>query len=200
MTAPTGIRTRIREWRRSQSPSEARRKSLQIAKQCIGSGWFDAKVRIAAYLAHDGEVETTALFEYLRELGRTGFVPILRKEPRRMLWFGPYAGTASMRPNRYGIPEPPVDQGTITDARELDLVFMPLVAFDPRGNRLGMGGGYYDRTFAFRLDEPASAKPRLIGLAFEGQKVERLEAQPWDVPLDAVVTEAGIYRFPAPSA
>ncbi|MEW6039665.1 MAG: 5-formyltetrahydrofolate cyclo-ligase [Pseudomonadota bacterium] len=138
MTTPAGIRSRIREWRRAQSPFDIRRNSLLIAGHCIGSGWLDAHARIAAYLANDGEVDTTALFEYLRERGRTAFIPLLRQ---RMLWFGPYAGPAALHPNRYGIPEPPIDDRTIADARELDLVFVPLVEFDPRGNRLGMGGG-----------------------------------------------------------
>lgn len=196
MTTPADIRTRIREWRRAQSPADVHRNSLLIAGHCIGSGWLDSDARIAAYLPNDGEVDTTVLFEYLRERGRTAFLPILRQG---MLWFGPCAGPAALHPNRYGIPEPPIDGETVTDAKDLDLVFVPLVAFDPRGHRLGRGGGYYDRTFAFRLDKPAPAAPRLIGLAFEGQKVERLEAQPWDIPLDAAVTEAGIYRFPGRS-
>jgi 5-formyltetrahydrofolate cyclo-ligase len=193
MNTLADIRTRIREWRRAQSPAHVRRTSLLIAGRCIDAGWLDGAARMAAYLPNDGEVDTTALFEYLRERGRTAFIPLLRKHT---LWFGPYVGPAALRPNRYGIPEPAIDGRMITDARELDLVFVPLVAFDPRGHRLGMGGGYYDRTFAFRLAEPARASPRLIGLAFEGQKVERLEARPWDVPLDTAVTEAGIYHFP----
>jgi 5-formyltetrahydrofolate cyclo-ligase len=194
MTTPAEIRTRLRKWRRAQSQFDVHRNSLLITGHCTASGWLDADARIAAYLPKDGEVDTAALFEYLHGRGRTAFIPMLRQ---RMLWFGPYTGPAALHPNRYGIPEPVIDGSTITDARELDLVFVPLVAFDPRGNRLGMGGGYYDRTFAFRLEEPATARPRLIGLAFEGQKLERLDAQPWDVPLDAVVTEAGIYRCPS---
>jgi len=193
MITPAEIRTRLREWRRAQAPIDVHRNSLRIAGHCIGSGWLDADARIAAYLPNDGEVDTATLFGYLRERGRIAYIPMLRQ---RMLWFGPYTGPAALHPNRYGIPEPVIDDSTIADARELDLVFVPLVAFDPRGHRLGMGGGYYDRTFAFRLDEPATTRPRLIGLAFEGQKLERLDAQPWDVPLDAIVTEAGIYRCP----
>lgn len=195
MTAPAEIRTRVREWRRNQSPADIRRKSRQIAERCIAAGLLDAGFRIAAYLANDGEVDTLDIFDALRQHGRTGFIPILRQQPRRALWFGPYAGPGSTQPNRYGIPEPAIDGDTITDGRALDLVFVPLVAFDLHGNRLGMGGGYYDRSFAFRLEDPSSVKPRLIGLAFEGQKIARLDAQVWDVPLDAAVTEAAVYPF-----
>ena len=80
----------------------------------------------------------------------------------------------------------------------LDLILLPLVGFDLKGNRLGMGGGYYDRTLSYLRHRRFWIKPRLVGVAHECQKVDSLIARPWDIPLDAVVTETAFYRFNKP--
>ena len=97
-----------------------------------------------------------------------------------------------MRINRYRLPEPDVSDDEMLVPEELDLVLAPLVVFDAQRNRIGMGGGYYDRSFAFRKD-PANMKPTLIGVAHELQKVDQLIPESWDVQLDMVVTDHAIY-------
>ena len=102
-----------------------------------------------------------------------------------------------MYKNRYGIPEPAhPNKARNFPLRSLDLVLMPLVGFDTQGNRLGMGGGYYDRSFAFLHRHSHWRKPHLMGTAYEFQRLSKLDAQPWDVPLDAIVTEANLYKVP----
>ena len=76
----------------------------------------------------------------------------------------------------------------------MDLLFLPLVAFDTHGNRMGMGGGFYDRSLAFLQQKNGLKKPVLAGLAHEIQKVEQLLTQNWDIPLDFVITEKQLYR------
>ena len=99
---------------------------------------------------------------------------------------------SNKRTNRLGIDEP---QGLRTLApRRLDIVFLPLVGFDAHGVRLGAGGGYYDRAFAFRRWRRAWHAPRLIGIAYSFQQVDTLMAAAHDVLLDAVVTEKGMLR------
>jgi 5-formyltetrahydrofolate cyclo-ligase len=97
-----------------------------------------------------------------------------------------------LKRNRLGIPEPRT--GETLGARWLDVVFLPLVGFDAQGVRLGTGGGYYDRAFAFRRRRSAWHVPRLVGLAYAFQQVERIAPAPHDVLLDAVVTDEGIIR------
>jgi 5-formyltetrahydrofolate cyclo-ligase len=98
----------------------------------------------------------------------------------------------ALRDNRLGIAEP---QGSATlGARWLDLVFLPLLGFDRGGLRLGTGGGYYDRAFAFRQLRRSWHAPRLVGLGYAFQEVEGLTAAAHDVLLDAVVTEEGVIR------
>lgn len=93
-----------------------------------------------------------------------------------------------MRRNRFGIPEP---LGKAVAPQRLDAVCVPLVGFDGRGRRLGMGGGFYDRTFAVnaRKKRGNARGPRLIGLAHACQQVGRLPHEDWDVRLTGVVTE-----------
>ena len=109
--------------------------------------------------------------------------------------FARYDPGLSLARNRFGIAEPARDAPTVA-ARFLDAVLLPLVAFDAAGTRLGSGAGYYDRCFAYRAARRTWHAPLLVGVAFASQEVAALQRQPWDVPLDAVVTEQGLRRFP----
>lgn len=120
--------------------------------------------------------------------GKKCYLPVLSSSTEKLLQFAEYTPNTQLAPNRYDILEP---QAAKTIAPEqLDLVIMPLVAFDDWGNRLGMGGGYYDKTFAF-LREEKNKMPVLIGLAYAMQEVSTLPADEWDVPLRGILTETG---------
>lgn len=145
--------------------------------------------RIACYLPADGEIDPLPLMARLRARGKQTLLPVLEADGRLRFRRFP---APRLRRNRFGIAEP---QGSNVVARQLDLVLLPLVAFDRHGGRLGMGGGYYDRTFAFRLSGRLAARgPLLIGLAHRFQEVPRLPLAAWDVPLTAVATDAGWLR------
>ena len=91
------------------------------------------------------------------------------------------------------IPEPLVERRELVRVRDLDLILMPLVGFDLQGNRLGMGGGFYDRSLAFLRYRLYWKRPRLLGLAYDFQQVDILTADPWDIPMQAVVTDQAVY-------
>jgi len=141
---------------------------------------------IALYLPNDGEVDLTALRRLDR--GKQLYLPCLR--PDRSLRFIAWTPGTILRKNRYGIGEPPIVHGALRRAAELDLILMPLVGFDHAGNRLGMGGGFYDRTLATLKNRPG--KPWLVGAAFELQRHPGLPHAPWDIPLDYMLTERGL--------
>jgi 5-formyltetrahydrofolate cyclo-ligase len=113
-------------------------------------------------------------------------LPVLSKTKEKPLEFVLYRLGDKMRLNRYNILEPVDAQGISTE--ELDLVILPLVGFDERGNRLGMGGGYYDATFSFLLNRNRS-KPFMLGLGYEDQRVDELPTDSWDIQLNGILTE-----------
>ena len=138
----------------------------------------------AGYWAMDGEI---ALHAWQLGLPRAVHycLPVLDDDDT--LRFAPWRPGDSLVTNRYGIPEPDVDPRSGLPAADMTLIVVPLVGFDAAGHRLGMGGGWYDRTLAARLQRPAP--PWLVGVGFEAQRIDTLGAQPWDVPLDAICTE-----------
>ena len=157
--------------------------------------------RIAIYLAMPGEVDPATILRAARRAGCEIFVPRVSSRRRGRMSFVPLRGDTRLRPNAYGIAEPVARDGERVRPLELDLVLMPVVGFDRQGNRLGMGAGYYDRALRHRRDAARRwRRPRLVGLAFACQEVESILPSPWDVALDAIVTERGVVlpRRPQP--
>lgn len=149
--------------------------------------------RTALYRAADGELDPWLLMDRLPRRGRRWYLPVLHPFIAGRLWFVRYRPLDPTRRNRFGIAEPARRGRQLYPARALDLVLLPLVGFDARCNRIGMGKGYYDRSFAFLRARRHWSRPLLVGLAHECQRVDVIEPRPWDVPLDAVVTERRLY-------
>ena len=147
---------------------------------------------IAAYLAHRGEMSCEPLIDWALGRGASVLLPVVTG---RLMRFAPYVPGETLVLNRWGIAEPEWRPRNWVSARRPGVVLVPLTAFDARGNRLGQGGGYYDRAFAFRNCAEHWRRPLLVGLAYDFQHVEKLPANPWDVPLDMVITPAGRHEF-----
>jgi len=186
------LRRQLKARRRALSPAWIRRASQQIARRLWRLPVLARARRIGCYLSINGEVDCGPLIDSAWRRGRQVLVPVLRG---RRLRFAPWRAGMATRSNRYRIPEPVAARREELAPAGLDVVLVPLLAFDGHGNRLGMGGGYYDRSFAFRLHRRRFRRPRLIGIAWQFQQVDALEARPWDVPLDGVVTESGEQLF-----
>lgn len=139
----------------------------------------------------DSEADPGAILAPAWQRSKRVFLPVIMAPFQNQLRFAPYIASTALRHNRYGIPEPAVERDRFVSGLGLDVVLVPLVGFDATGARLGMGGGFYDRSFAFRLHRTQWRKPLLIGVAFEAQRVSTLTRNAWDVPLDNVLTEAG---------
>ncbi len=181
------LRRRLRARRRQLSPLQRQRATQGVCAVIARHPLFRQARRIALYRAADGEIDPLPLARLARRLGKALYLPVLR--PGGHLGFVAWREGAVLRRNRFGIAEP---VGPRLSAQQLDLVLLPLVAFDCRGGRLGMGGGFYDRTFAW-MNKAGSfrRRPLLVGLAHAFQQVESLPREPWDVPLAAVATERG---------
>lgn len=189
----TELRRRLRAARRALDRVTRRRAAVQLAWQLARTRAFRASRRIACYLPVDGEIDTAVVLARSARLRKRCYLPVLSRIARDRLWFAPTDPGVRRRPNRYGILEPQVPARALRRAPALDLILLPLVGFDDDCHRLGMGGGYYDRSLAFRAHRGRWRRPRLVGLAYDIQKVATLPRAQWDVALDAVVTESGVY-------
>ncbi|MGA0019978.1 MAG: 5-formyltetrahydrofolate cyclo-ligase [Steroidobacteraceae bacterium] len=184
------LRTALRARRQRLTESTRRETADAISREIARAGWLRAGKRVGVYLATAEEISCAALMTLAMERHCRLFLPKIIDHRQHRMCFTPMG--AHYRRNRYGILEPAGSQRVRT--RELQLIFVPLVGFDARGQRMGMGGGYYDRALSWRLSGTI-ATPRIIGIAHSSQRVEVLPASTTDVPLDAVVTELGIETF-----
>jgi len=192
MPSRNQLRNTIRRQRRAIDLREAGYCAEQLAQHACNGRFIKNSRHIAAYLTSDGEIDPLPLIQRLWKLGKKLYLPVLAPFAERKLWFARFEPGDRLVFNRYGIPEP--ERRRLIKPCELDLVFTPLVAFDSNGHRLGMGGAYYDHSFAFLGKRMRLYKPKLIGLAYEFQKQAAIHVNHWDIPLHAVVTETTIYR------
>ena len=161
--------------------------SSKIASAVIQSRIFFASKTIACYLPMPTEVDTSTIVLRSWRAKKRIFAPVTNS--------GGAMAFCEIRPdtplikNRFGLWEPAT--GEFISPKAIDIVITPLVAFDNQCNRIGMGGGYFDRCFAFLKHRRHWLRPKLIGVAFQCQKVEKIVPNPWDIPLCRIITEAG---------
>ncbi|MCV6606236.1 MAG: 5-formyltetrahydrofolate cyclo-ligase [Porticoccaceae bacterium] len=184
------IRTEIRHRRQQLSTQQQRRAAEGLSRQIANLDAFRRARRIALYLGNDGEIDPLPTLLLAEAAGKRCYLPVLHPLKHNRIHFVPYRAGDRLTVSHYGYPEPPLTGRAITPAWALDMILMPLVAFDASGNRLGMGGGFYDRTLAFTRS--STRRPTLIGLAHSCQQLEQIGANPWDIPLDAIATETTI--------
>lgn len=175
------LRRRLRAARRAVAPADRASAAFAIDAALRRLGLPRPRSRIAAYQAMDGEIDPSIVLHRALALGCDVHFPVIVSRHARRMHFAPLSSAG----------EPAARGG---NGRWLDLALVPLVGFDPRGNRLGMGAGYYDRHFAFLRHRHSWHRPLLVGIAFDAQRVDRLPADRHDVPLWGIVTESGFYR------
>ena len=178
------LRNELRQRRQALGPAE----QLAAAKAAAAfilqlPDWPGAR-RIALYLAADGEIDTGELAQLARSQDKQLFLPVIERDNH--LSFAAWLPGSHLAANRYGIPEPSGDAKRCA-TNTLDIIFLPLVGWDLHGGRLGMGGGFYDRTLA------GTSGPVLVGLAHGNQQVDRIPREDWDIPLDFIATDTALY-------
>lgn len=190
MTTRQLLRGQLRQKRRALGDHAQQIASSQLLKQLRTHLWFRKSRHIALYLANDGEIDPAQLACWCRQQGKTLYLPVLHPFRYGELAFYPWHQDSTLIPNRFGIPEPARTPHRPMWA--LDLILLPLVGFDANGNRMGMGGGFYDRTLSTLPRHPGSG-PRLMGLAHECQRVDRLPIASWDIPLHGIQSDRHFY-------
>jgi len=169
----------------AMTASERARASRRITDQFVNSRYFLSSVTIACYVSTWDEVDTSAIIERAWCAKKRVFLPVTAAHGR--MFFRETLPETDLSRSNFGLWEPV--SGTLIDAKELDVVVTPLVAFDAGRNRIGMGGGYFDRTFAFLANRSHWLRPKLIGVAFECQRVQKITRNPWDIPVFRILTE-----------
>ena len=178
------LRSDLRARRRSLPATQRIAAADALANQLLALPFLPDVGHVAGYWAMDGEI---ALNSWQVRLPRqlVYCLPVLHAN--NSLRFAPWRPGEALVTNRFGIPEPDIDPADALPAHALSLVVMPVVGFDPQGHRLGMGGGWYDRSFAFR--NATVPPPWLVGVGFDAQRVPQLDQASWDVVPDAICTE-----------
>ena len=186
------LRREMRRKRRGLGKLQQRKAARALYRRLVQSSLFRFSKRMAFTIARDGEISPHLLLREAQLRGKACYLPVMSRVGKDRLTFRLAADSRQLDSrNRFGIPEPL--QGKACPPRVLSLVLLPLVAFDTGGNRLGMGKGYYDHTFAF-LRCSQRRRPVLLGLAHECQRVDALDTASWDVPLQAIVTDVAWYK------
>ena len=186
--AGANIRKQLRSQRRSLSAEQQILRSEKITSTLTSQSFFLRAKRVGIYLANDGEIDPAVIIDICHKSKKQCFLPVIHPLKINRLHFARYRQNSQLIANRYGILEPNIKSSYLVAPWSLDVILMPLVGFDRQGNRLGMGGGFYDRTLAFKAQNQYPA-PRLVGLAHSFQEIESISAQPWDIAVDHVITE-----------
>lgn len=187
------LRRQLRAARRALSRSQQRQAARNLYRQLAQHPMFRRARQIALYLPSDGEIDPQLLMRAAQRRGKAIYLPVLSAWPKTKMVFQRVRTGEPLRPNRFNIAEPRANRSRQRKVWALDLILLPLVGFDSEGGRLGMGGGFYDRSLAYRKLRAQPQKPQLLGLAHECQKVGKLPLASWDVALTATVTDRAWY-------
>ncbi|EKE87632.1 5-formyltetrahydrofolate cyclo-ligase [Idiomarina xiamenensis] len=184
------LRQQLKQRRAALSPQQRQQAAQRLVEQVLPLlASSPAKLTVALYHSFADELNTEPLLQALRQHGQRLLLPVLHPINRGQLLFLHDDGQQALNLNRFGIAEPQLDCRKVVPLAQIDWLFTPLVGFDQQGQRLGMGGGFYDRTFG------RYPQLQVAGLAYDCQQVERLPSAAWDVPLPLIVTPTRYYRF-----
>lgn len=188
-TVKTQLRRQLRQARKNLTDDKRRAASRAMVNHA--GRFLKRGRRISCYWAFGSELDMGMLIHEAQARGVEMYFPVLPHRGRRM-WFARYdKDSVCYREHRFGMLE---TSGELRRAEQLNLMFVPLLGIDRQGYRLGQGGGFYDATLAFRRYHPARCV-RLIGVAYHCQLIDSLPREPWDMPLDGLITERGLKWF-----
>jgi len=191
MNSRTTLRKIIRKRRTELSPEEQLQASKHLLQRLSLHPKIQTAQKVAIYLANDGELDPMPFIKWCWQQSKQVYLPVLHPFCIGHLLFLLFEENSEMKKNHYGIFEPKLSVEKVCPFQQLDVLFTPLVAFDDSGERLGMGGGFYDRTLANWQQH----KVYPIGLAHDCQKVDKIPVEHWDIPLPEIITPTRDFRF-----
>ena len=189
------LRQHYRQKRNNLSDEQQKRASHELLSQCRVTEQYQVAKNIACYLAQDGEISMRSVIEDAWSQGKIVCLPVLHPFSEGQLLFLRYHKNSPMKANKFGIDEPQLRVTDIVPLPKIDVLFAPLVAFDLQGQRLGMGGGFYDRTLVPVARDKLTTK--VYGVAHDCQKVKNgIKSDKWDIPMQQIMTPSRIYVTP----
>ncbi len=191
MNERSQLRKTIRQRRNALSDTKQVEAGLALTESLSSHKKIQQASRIAIYLSNDGELSTDSFIAWCWQNNKEVYLPVVHPFSSGNLLFLRYQAETQLISNRYGILEPKLDVTKVIPLAELDIICTPLVAFDTSGARLGMGGGFYDRSLA----NWQQTKLYPLGIAHDCQLVESVPMDSWDVPLPEIITPSKKYRF-----
>lgn len=191
METRSQLRTTIRQRRNALSNDEQKKAGLALTESLSRHTKIQQASCIAIYLTNDGELSTAAFIDWCWQNKKEVYLPVVHPFSAGNLLFLRYQADTQLVSNRYGILEPKLDVTKVSPLANLDVICTPLVAFDKTGARLGMGGGFYDRSLAHWQQ----TKLYPLGIAHDCQLVTSVPTEPWDIPLPEIITPSKSYLF-----
>lgn len=185
-TIKTKIRKEMRQRRLALSPETHQLTSQKICNALMARPEYKSANVIATYLPCQNEVDSKTLIDAAWAAHKTICLPVITDYQKKKMMFYTHTAKAPLIDNQYQILEPDTKQQTPLDSTDIDLLITPLIAFDQEGNRLGQGGGYYDRFLSQYLN--AKQKPIIAGIAYDFQEISNIPVDPWDIPLDFIIS------------
>lgn len=186
----TTLRRQLKQQRRHLTAKQQQHAAQALARQFNTSPWRLRAKSLAAYLPHQGEISPDEIMQAAAQLGCSCYVPVLHPIYKNRLAFCQLTAQSKLKRNRFGIKEPDFRYAARRNPRFISVVLTPLVGFDHKANRLGMGGGFYDRSFEFvKRWKAASDIPIQVGLGHHCQKVSQIPLEPWDLPLNGIISD-----------
>lgn len=196
MTLRQEIRKQTRALRMTLSQSFQNKAAIQLTEQLKNHPQIINAQHIAIYLTNDGELNTSDFINWCWQQDKSTYLPVIHPFNKHHLIFLKYQQTTKMNANKFNILEPKLDASQLIPVDKLEVIFTPLVAFDKTGARLGMGGGFYDRTLApiQEVNHSANTNPAIIGLAHDCQEVTDIPTEHWDIPLPEIITPTQLIK------
>lgn len=183
-------RERIKKLRRELNKDEVEQMSIEVRSKVLSHPYLQEPKTIASYMSFSGEIDTVAINAALKKMQHNVCLPVVHESLKGIMDFYNYPHDDDLIANRFKILEPKTISEHYISPAQIEVVLVPLVGFNEKGDRLGMGGGYYDRML-----KKISATCLTLGLAYDFQLVPEIKSEQWDMPLDEVITPTKHYVF-----
>ncbi len=189
------LREKLLKRRDSIPPDQKALKNAAIEKKLFELDEFQKADILLMYVSFRSEVDTRTCLNDVLSMGKRLILPVVDTRHSALKLYE-VKSPSELTPGYMGIPEPDIRENRKVSIADVDLVIIPGTGFDIEGNRLGYGGGYYDRLLGYESRQLANAENHIltVALAFEEQIEDEIPAEPHDIKVDIIITDKRVVR------